>query len=236
MSTTLEIQRRLITLGYSVGRAGADGISGRDTKAAIAKFQADHKLPSSGTADLKTLAVLFPSTSNSGVVSIDWMPRATIKGIVVHWTAGMHQASSLDRSHYHILIEGDGKIVRGTPTIDLNSLPKIKPGYAAHTLNCNTGFIGVSLCCMAGAVEQPFEPGIASMTEVQWSVLPVVLRELCVRYKIPVSPKTVLSHAEVQVTLGITQRGKWDISRLAFDPSVKGARAIGDRFRAAIDI
>lgn len=41
----------------------------------------------------------------------------------------------------------------------------------------------------------------------------------------------MLSHAEVQTTLGIRQSGKWDVARLAFDPSVVGAKAVGDLFR-----
>lgn len=236
MSTTLEIQRRLIALGYSVGKAGADGIRGRDTTAAISKFQQDHSLSPTGIPNAATLIELFPAVTTIGLVPADWMPNATIKGIVVHWTAGAHVASSFDKSHYHILIEGDGGLVRGRPTIDLNSLPKVRPGYAEHALNCNTGFIGVSLCCMAEANEQPYRPGTAPMTKAQWDVLPLVLRDLCKRYDIAVSPKTVLSHAEVQTNLGITQRGKWDITRLAFDPSIQGARAIGDRFRAAIGV
>ena len=47
-----------------------------------------------------------------------------------------------------------------------------------------------------------------------------------------VTPHTVLSHAEVQQALGIKQRGKWDISHLAFDPWGIGAKACGDIFRA----
>ncbi|MEZ2409060.1 hypothetical protein AB6806_19835 [Bosea sp. RCC_152_1] len=42
----------------------------------------------------------------------------------------------------------------------------------------------------------------------------------------------MLSRAEVQGTLKIVQRGKWDIARLAFDPFVGGAKACGDMFRA----
>lgn len=166
-------------------------------------------------------------------IPADWMPDAKMKGIVFHWTAGNHKASSVDREHYHVLIEADGKLVRGDPEIDLNSLPKVKEGYAAHTRGCNSGFIGVSLCCMAGAVENPFNAGSAPMTDVQWKVLPTVLAQLCKRYGIKVTPQTVLSHAEVQGTLGIPQKGKWDITRLAFDPSIKGAKAIGDLARKA---
>lgn len=162
----------------------------------------------------------------------DWMPNAKMERIVVHWTAGNTKASKLDREHYHILIEADGTLVRGIPTIDKNQRPA-KAGYAAHTRNCNSGSIGVSLCCMAGAVESPFSSGSAPMSKTQWDALPGVLADLCKRYGIPVTPQTVLSHAEVQGTLGIKQSGKWDIARLSFDPSVKGAKACGDIFRAS---
>lgn len=161
-----------------------------------------------------------------------WMPAARMRGIIVHWTAGAHKASALDREHYHVLIEGGGKLVRGIPSIALNQKPASK-GYAAHTLKCNSGFIGVALCCMAGAIEAPFNAGVAPMTRSQWDALPFVLADLCRFYAIGVTPRTVLSHAEVQPTLGIAQRGKWDITRLAFDPSIKGAKACGDLFRAA---
>jgi len=161
----------------------------------------------------------------------EWVPVAKMRRIIVHWTAGGHKASGLDKSHYHILIEGDGTLVRGKPSIALNE-PPAKPGYAAHTLNCNSGAIGVALCCMAGAVEAPFSSGPAPMTKAQWGKLAPVLADLCRAYGISVTPQTVLSHAEVQNTLGIRQRGKWDIARLSFDPSVKGAKAVGDLFRA----
>jgi N-acetyl-anhydromuramyl-L-alanine amidase AmpD len=167
------------------------------------------------------------------IVPLDWMPAAKIERIHVHWTAGQHKASQLDRQHYHILIEGDAALIRGVPSIDLNGLPHAKAGYAAHTLNANTGAIGVSLCCMMNAVESPFSSGPAPMTREQWNMLPRVLADLCRRYGVLVTPKTVLSHAEVQGMLGIKQRGKWDIARLSFDPSVIGARACGDLFRAA---
>jgi len=67
-------------------------------------------------------------------ISSSWMPPAKMQRIIVHWTAGSHKASELDRAHYHILIQGDGSLVRGIPTIDLNQAPA-KKGYAAHTLN-----------------------------------------------------------------------------------------------------
>jgi len=162
-----------------------------------------------------------------------WLPAANMQRIICHWTAGTHNASDFDKAHYHILINGDGTVVKGIPSIKLNESPA-KAGYAAHTLNCNSGSIGVSLACMAGATEVPFNPGKFPMTKTQWDMLSSVVAELCKFYKIPVTDKTVLSHAEVQLNLGIKQRNKWDYTRLAFEPDIKGARPCGDRLRAEV--
>ena len=220
MTTVLALQRRLSSLGFDPGPA--DGLIGPSTLRAV--NAALDRLP--GTA-----AAPAPAPAPQTIVPADWMPWAQMSRVIVHWTAGGNKASATDKKHYHILIEGDGKVVRGDPSIVLNQAPA-KTGYAAHTLNCNSGSIGVSLCGMAGAVESPFNPGKSPITMQQWAVLPQVLAALCRRYSIPVTPSTVLSHAEVQGTLGIKQNGKWDIARLPFDPSIKGAKAIGDQFRA----
>lgn len=162
----------------------------------------------------------------------DWLPPAQIARVIVHWTAGAHKATDFDRQHYHVLIEGDGKVIKGIPSIAANSLPKAKAGYAAHTRNCNTGSIGISMCSMANAVQRPLNTGKFPLTKAQWDASTTVAAELCKRYNVPVTPKTVLSHAEVQSNLGIAQLGKWDIAILPFDPAFDTARECGDRFRA----
>jgi hypothetical protein len=224
MATVLDVQRALIARGYDIGKAGADGIIGPTTLGAVLRA-------------LETIPLAQPVkpkvSTPIGIVPDDWMPWAQMQRIIVHWTAGNSKASADDRKHYHLLIEDDGKLVRGAPSIDLNQAP-VRSGYAAHTLNCNSGSIGVSLCGMSGAVESPFSAGKAPITQRQWAALPGVLADLCRRYAIPVTPATVLSHAEVEATLGIKQRGKWDIARLPFDPALKGARAIGDSLRVAV--
>lgn len=163
----------------------------------------------------------------------DWMPPAKMSRVHLHWTGGNHKASAYDLQHYHVLIEGDGKVLRGKPSIALNSPPP-KAGYAAHTLNANSASIGISMCCMVGAVERPFKPGRAPLTKAQWDMASTVTAQLCKRYNIPVTPKTVLSHAEVQANLGIRQRFKWDVTILPFDRSFDTARECGDRFRAEV--
>ncbi|WP_457660169.1 MULTISPECIES: peptidoglycan recognition protein family protein [Sinorhizobium] len=225
MNTTVQVlQRRLIALGYPLPKYGADGDPGGETIAAV----------NAALDEIEKLRGVKPSPSPgppSSTVPAEWMPAAKMERVICHWTAGAHKASEFDRSHYHVLIEDDGNLIRGIPSVELNQAPA-KQGYAAHTLGANSGSIGVSLCCMGGANEAPFDPGKHPMTREQWDALTSVVAVLCRRYSIPVTDKTVLSHAEVQNNLGIQQRGKWDFTRLAFDPSVKGAKACGDKLRA----
>jgi N-acetyl-anhydromuramyl-L-alanine amidase AmpD len=164
------------------------------------------------------------------------MPAAKMRGVVAHWTAGEWKANDYERKHYHILIEDDGQLVRGIPSIKDNEIIRRGKRYAAHTLNCNSNFIGVSLCCMGGkeVKERPFVPGPYPLTQKQWETLPHVLADLCRFYKIPITPKTVLSHAEVQANLGIRQKAKWDISKLTFAPELDTARECGDDMRARV--
>ncbi|TWF53275.1 peptidoglycan recognition protein family protein [Neorhizobium alkalisoli] len=231
MNTTVQsLQRRLMALGFPLPTYGADGDPGGETLAAVGA--ALDELETRRGVKVSVPAPSVPIRSSD--IPDAWLPAAKISRIIFHWTAGQNKASELDKEHYHVLIEGDGKLVRGLPSIDLNSEPAAKKGYAAHTLNCNTGSIGVSLCGMALAVESPFNPGKQPITRAQWDALASVLAQLCKRYGIKVDRKTVLSHAEVQETLGITQRGKWDISRLPFDDSIKGSIVIGDQMRAMV--
>jgi hypothetical protein len=86
----------------------------------------------------------------------------------------------------------------------------------------------------SGVRENPFAAGKYPMTETQWTVMIEVCADLCARYGIEPGPKTLLSHAEVQANLGIAQRGKWDFTRLAFAPDVKGAAACGAKLRTEV--
>ena len=150
--------------------------------------------------------------------------------VICHWTAGSHTASSLDRKHYHFIFEGDGREVPGIFPVEANRAPR-KGAYAAHTLNCNSGSVGLSVACMAGAKSNT-QTGRFPMTALQYQAMVRKAAEMCNRYGIAVSPQTVLWHSEVQENLGIRQRGKWDATVLPFDKGQPfGARACGDRLR-----
>ena len=157
-----------------------------------------------------------------------------MKRIVIHWSAGTSWANDLDRDHYHYLIEGDGTVIEGKRPVSANAGPLVAGRYAAHTLGCNTGSIGVALCGMAGAVERPFSAGKYPINAVQLDAAAALVARLCAQYGIAVTPETVLTHAEVQPTLGIKQRGKWDIARLPWRPDLIGPKACGDYIRSRV--
>lgn len=153
--------------------------------------------------------------------------------IILHWTGGANSVSLLDRQHYHFIIDGGGKVHEGTfrPEDNLD----VRDGkYAAHTLNCNTGAIGVAVAAMAGAVERPFNAGRFPITLKQVEALARLCARLCAQYEIPVRRETVLSHAEVQPTLKIPQRGKWDIAWLPGMAKPDDPVKVGDFIRAKI--
>lgn len=52
------LQQKLISLGYSCGKCGADGEFGNDTMKSVAEFQEDHDLPATGEVDAKTQEAL----------------------------------------------------------------------------------------------------------------------------------------------------------------------------------
>lgn len=223
MTTVADIQRALIARGYDLAPYGADGDIGPTTLGAA--LQAIQRLP-------VTTSVPPVVSAPQGVVPADWMPWAKMLRVIVHWTAGAHKASSLDKEHYHIMIEGDGNLVRGKHSI-ADNVSTADGVYAAHTKGCNSGSIGVSLCGMAGAKESPFDRGNQPLTQAQWQKLPRVLADLCRRYAINPRRTTVLSHAEVEKTLGIKQAGKWDIRWIPGAVGLLAAKDVGDRFRAA---
>lgn len=202
-------QAALNALGHDAGPV--DGILGDRTRAGLRSFELG-SVPAPAPA---------PATSG-GLVRIVW-----------HWTAGSHRASDVDRRAYHFIVQGDGTVVNGNHAPEANIRPQ-RGRHAPHTLNLNTGSIGVSVAAMAGARERPFDPGRFPITQAQVDELVRLTARLCRQYGIPVSRRTTLSHAEVQPTLGVTQRGKWDFVWL---PGIGGPMnpvTLGDKLRERV--
>jgi hypothetical protein len=167
------------------------------------------------------------------IVPESWMPDCRMQRVITHWTAGAHHASTVDREHYHLLVEADGRLVRGDYSI-ADNVRTSDGEYAAHTARCNTGSIGIAVCCMAGAIQRPFRAGRFPMTRAQYEAMALATADLCDRYRIAVTPRTVLGHGEVEANLGIPQRGKWDPMLLPWAPETP-LRAVGEGFRRAVE-
>lgn len=151
--------------------------------------------------------------------------------VIAHWAVTKYKCDDVSRDHYHFIYEGDGTEIEGRkkPEDNLSTGDGV---YAAHTLGCNTGSIGVSCAAMFGATSVDAY-GAYPITEVQFEAMCKGIARLCKKYGIPVTPRTVLSHAEVQPVLGIPQKGKWDIAVLPF-AGLKTAKSCGDFMRAKV--
>lgn len=155
-----------------------------------------------------------------------------VRGIVWHWTAGSHGIIELERNYYNWLFDRKGNVFDGNHTVQeqVNYDWRRKIG-ASHTKSMNTGWLGLSVDAMAGAKESPLKWGTNPLT---WEGIDAMLdwtMDLCEEYDIPISPWTTLGHAEVQQTLGIRQRFKWDYKVLPGYTRAQDARLVGDVLR-----
>lgn len=156
---------------------------------------------------------------------------SAIKRVIAHWSVTKYAFNTLSAKHYHFMVSGDGEVKAGDFTPEDNIKP-VNGKYAAHTLNCNTGSVGIACMAMYGA-KSVKDVGAYPITERQFEAMCKKIAELCIKYDIAVSTKTVLSHAEVQPNLGITQRGKWDIAVLPYK-GLTNERAVGDYMRERV--
>lgn len=169
-------------------------------------------------------------------IPVSWLPLVKMRRIVSHWTAGSYVANSTDKQAYHLITElknGKPNYVKGVPSIAFNS-GGLQDGYAAHTRGLNTDSIGMSIACMGGAREAPFDAGKWPMTLDLFMAHCEAIAQCAAFYEIPITRQTILTHAEVQPTLGVAQRAKWDYTRLPFKPELKGAIPIGDYMREQV--
>ena len=204
---TLDIQARLMALGFDPGPI--DGVMGVRTRRAMQMFK-----------------------RRKGHAIEDDIHPSGLHRVVLHWTAGAAGLIDLEREHYHLIIGQDARPYMGKHRPEANGV--IRAAYAAHTRGLNTGSIGVALDAMADATERPWWRGSNPITRPMLDTLAREVADLCLTYRIPVSRWTVLSHAEVQPTLGVWQRNKWDI---AWIPEMDGPGdpvVVGDELRQMI--
>lgn len=157
--------------------------------------------------------------------------------IILHHTAGSYAPNAVDKRAYHRLVDGEGEVHDGLHPIAANSAgaPMAAGTYAPHCLNLNRGSIGLSICAMANAEWGTPAAWSHPVRPAQVDALVAEAARLCMLYGIHPSRRFVLSHAEVEPTLGVKQKAKWDFDYpLRGGPSLRDPLAIGDELRAEI--
>lgn len=155
-----------------------------------------------------------------------------MKRIIIHWTAGSNTANNTDKTHYHYVIDGNGTVINGKYKPEDNE--NCNDGkYAKHTGGGNTGSIGVSMCGMYGYTS-PKNVGKYPLKKVQVEAMFKLVATLCKKYKIAITPDTVMTHYEFgKKNPKTTSAGKIDIVYLPPYPEQTKDK-IGDFIRSKI--
>lgn len=135
------------------------------------------------------------------------------------------------------MVDKDGNVTQGKFPVSANTVCRNdangKPAYAAHTGGGNTGSIGVSMCGMAG-FKSSIDVGKYPLTKKQCEACFKLCSDLCKKYNIPITNKTVLTHYEFGKQNPLTSSaGKIDIVFLPPFPGISKDK-VGDFIRAKI--
>ena len=152
-----------------------------------------------------------------------------MKRIIIHWTAGTGSPNSVDKQHYHYLIDSNGGVHNGVFKPEDNE--NCSDGkYAAHTGGGNTGSVGVAVCGMCGFVSN-VNTGKYPLTKIQCEAMFKLCAQIAKKYNISVTPQSVMTHYEFGLkNPSTTSKGKIDIVYLPPYPEVEKSK-IGDFIR-----
>lgn len=141
-----------------------------------------------------------------------------MKRIIIHWTAGTYNPNSVDKQHYHFLVDSQGNVINGRykPIDNENCTDGI---YAAHTGGGNTGSIGIAMCGMFG-YSSLLNVGNYPLTKIQCERTFKLCAELAKKYNISI--ENIITHYEFgKAHPNTTSAGKIDIIYLPPYPEVK---------------
>lgn len=130
----------------------------------------------------------------------------SLSRITFHWTGGVYTPNQTDINAYHFLIDGDGKVHKGKykPEDNLNCQDGV---YARHCGGANTGNIGIAIC---GCYSDDYP-----IKRIQIEAACKLAAQLCEKYGIRITNRSVMTHAEVGRMLPhSTSAGKVDIIKL----------------------
>lgn len=205
-----ETQLALIKEGFFLGTSGPsgkgdDGVLSTFTRRALEAYQRLHHLPITGEDDEATRRALFD----------DEKPEPPADPVFVLDPAWLPDAA------VGILVGWTGGAHEATDG-DRERFRVIVQGDGSLVGGDRASLIGDGLITVAAACTAE------TMTREQWDRMAAVAAEISQRHELPITPKTVFSRAEAPEIYPDAE----DITHLAFDPSVTGAKACGDALRA----
>ena len=205
-------------------------ITARDYQGRVNGIFGQPKLIVDGMNGPNTSAGISQAMAKMGVRRKEDLFNRGVRGVVWHWTAGANGLIELEKKAYNFLHDTKGNTYDGNATVAEQVMYDWRRGIgASHTKSMNTGWIGLSVDAMAGAKQtNPITWGSHPIT---WSGIDAMLEQtanLHHEYVFPISPWTTLSHAEVQPTLGVKQRWKWDYTVLPGDTKSRDPVEVGN--------
>ena len=119
-----------------------------------------------------------------------------MKRIIIHWTAGANKPNTHEKECYHYLVDTEAVVHKGKYTPEDN-LDCTDGKYAQHTGGGNTGSVGVALC---GMFTPQHDRNVRNtkypITKIEFEKAMLLVAQLCEKYKLPITEKTVLTHYE----------------------------------------
>lgn len=184
------IRRRLKNLGYPLDfyRHTTRTPSLSD---AIVHFQEDHGLPVSGQICGSTLDALFGPNAQ----------QRFVRRIVLSWSyTTNYRVTQATHQQYHYTVSSDGTVFKGVFKPEDNSFGLHPRTYAKHAPGINPGSIGIVLLGFRDFNPLYFEDHPHSITEIQVENTLKLCANLCRTYKLPLTPRTVLTKSEIPGT------------------------------------
>lgn len=156
-----------------------------------------------------------------------------LHAIIWHWTAGLRVPTKDDLKHYNDVFDFEGNQYDGAARPEHQANYNWRKGIGvSHTKNANTGRPGLSVAGMHRAEGWPkLKWGSHPIT---WDGIDAMLERTALynrKFWIPCTKWSNLSHAEVEATLGIKQKNKWDYMVLPGFDRPLDAVEVGDILR-----
>jgi hypothetical protein len=160
----------------------------------------------------------------------------TYNRITAHHTGGGYRPTADDLRAYHISIDGEGQRHKGVHPLDANAAGKALTtgAYYPHTWKLNSGNFGISVCSMVKGDWNNPRATAAYPRAVQIDAMIEEIALRCREFSIQPSRTHTLSHAEVEPTLGVKQKNKWDFDYQIRTVAVREPVSIFDEIRQEV--